>query len=151
MIRIPPETQIRSTIRLGSVYYFAEETFKSPEPHYFIVVNVDPLKDTIIFLVCSSSQVSKVHKRRRMCPSETLVEIAPSQYLDFNANSVVDCNYVMEKTIEQLVEKLSQGKLKLKAQMDASLVRRLRNGVFHSPLVERRIKRLLQKSTGKKK
>ena len=86
-----------------------------------------------------------------MCPPETLVEIAPSQYSDFDVNSIVDCNYVMEKTVEHLVEKLSQGKLRMKRQMDASLARRLRNGALRSPLVERRIKRLLQKTKGKSK
>lgn len=151
MIDIPPEVQIRSTIRLGSVYYFPEDTFKSAEPHYFIVINTDPQSDTVIFLVCASSQIEKVRRHRRTCPSETLVEIAPNKYPDFRVNSLIDCNFVIVKSIDQLIEKLSLGTLKMKTEMDVSLVKRLRNGVISSPLVERRIKVLLQGSRTREK
>lgn len=82
-----------------------------------------------------------------MCPSATLVEISPRQYSGFGTNSIIDCNYVLEKTVEQLVEKLSQGKLKMKAEMDVTLAMRLGDGVIKSPLVERRIKKMLQESS----
>lgn len=144
LIDIPPEVQIKSTIRPGSVYYFTEESFSSPEPHYFIVINTNPQSDTAIFLVCASSQIPRVKTRRKMCPSQTLVEIDPGQYPDFKWPSVVDCNHVAEKNIDQLVEKLSEGKLKFKTEMDVILVEQLRDGVMQSPMVERRIKVLLQ-------
>ena len=59
-MEVPPEVQIKGTIQPGSVYYFIEETFSSPEPHYFIVVNIDPYSDTIIILVCASHSIDKV-------------------------------------------------------------------------------------------
>jgi hypothetical protein len=37
------DLKLRLTLREGSVYYFAERHLTSPEPHYFIVVNSDPL------------------------------------------------------------------------------------------------------------
>lgn len=144
MARIPPGIQIRASIRPGSVYYFPEETFKSEDPHYFIVVNGNPADDVVVLLVCASSKTEKVRQRRKMCPPDTLVHIAPSQYAEFRVKSVVDCNYVLEKSIDQLVSKLAQGVLRIKTEMDISLVRQLRRGILLSPLIEGRIKAALQ-------
>ncbi len=58
--------------------------------------------------------------------------------------SVVDCNYVFERSTNQLVEKLTNGNLRLEAEMNSSLVERLRNGVFKSKLVAERVKLTLQ-------
>lgn len=143
-MEIPPEVQIKSTIRLGSVYYFAEESLHSPEPHYFIVLNIDPQEDTVILLVCASSQIDKVIKRRQTCPSDTLIKIAPNQYPDFKVASIIDCNIVFKQTIDQLIEKLANKKLRLKTEMKPDLVKQLRQGVLVSPLVENRIKSLLK-------
>jgi len=141
---IPPEVAIKATIKVGSVYYFPEVSFHSPEPHYFIVINTDPIEDKVIFLVCASSQIDKSRERRKICPTGTLVEIAPDQYTDFRVDSIIDCNYVLETSIGQLVEKLSRNELQIKVEMDSTIVKRLREGVLSSPLIERRIKKLLQ-------
>lgn len=141
---IPPEVAIKSTIKLGSVYYFTEESFSSSKPHYFIIINTDPQEDKVIFLVCASHQIDKVRNRRKVCPQETLVEITPDQYSGFKVTSIIDCNFVVEKNISQLVDKLAREELKLKPEMDVPLVKRLRAGVLCSPLTERRIKALLQ-------
>lgn len=144
MIDIPPEVAIKSSIRPGSVYYFPEDSFSSSDPHYFIVINKDPIEDKVIFLVWASSQIEKVKRRRRSCPSETLVGITPDQYEGFIVNSVIDCNKVQERGIETLVDKLKQDKLKIMPEMDVSLVQRLREGVLSSSQIERRIKMMLQ-------
>ena len=143
MVDIPSKIQIRSTIKPGSVYYFPEETFSSPDAHYFIVLNTKPLTDTILILVWARSNISKVRKRRHMCPEETLIKITPRQYSGFSKKSIIDCNRVIEKTIEQLVEKLSEGKLRMKPEMDIALVNRLKKGVMRSTLIEQRIKIML--------
>ena len=143
MIAIPPEVAIRGTIKPGSVYYFPEESFTSPDPHYFVVINIDPSTDEVILLVCASSKISKVEYRRVNCPARTLVKISPTQYPDFAEDSILDCNVVHEKTVAQLVEKMSKGRLKLKTKMDMKFVQRLRRGVLRSPLIPRRIKQQL--------
>lgn len=140
---IPPDIRIKSTIKPGSVYYFVEDSFSSPEPHYFIVINRYPVPDNIVLLVCSSSQIEKVKRRRRFLPPETLVEIKESQYIGFTKDSIVDCNNVLPKTIEQLIQKLEQNELKLKMEIDICLVEKLRNAVNASPLIDKDIKKLL--------
>ena len=52
----------------GSVYYFAERHLTSPEPHYFIVVNSDPLAQQVLLLSVVTSKVEKVKLRRKACP-----------------------------------------------------------------------------------
>lgn len=144
MVDIPPEVAIKATLGPGSVYYFPEESLHSPEPHYFIVVNVDPLNDTAIILACSSSKIDKVKDRRKAFPNITLVEINPEQYEDFSLHSIIDCNVIFEKLVSQIIEKLSNGNLQLKKEMDLSLVDSIRKGIIASPLVENRIKDTLR-------
>ena len=142
MIKIPPEVQIKSTIKPGSVFYFPEHTFKSAEPHYFIVLNHKPISDDVILLVCASSKVKKVKRRRRNLPSTTVV-IRKEQYADFTENSIIDCNDVFNRSIRELVEKLEQGELKPKKEMGIALVKKLREAVDKSPLVSRQLKAIL--------
>jgi hypothetical protein len=70
---------LRLTLREGSVYYFAERHLTSPEPHYFIVVNSDPLAQQVLVLSVVTSKVDDVKLRRKACP-ETLVELAPNVF-----------------------------------------------------------------------
>lgn len=142
MIDIPPEFQIKSTIKPGSVYYFKEEELTSNEPHYFIVINNSPIVDKIILLVCASSRIMKVKQIRRHLP-KTLVEIKKRDYPDFTKDSIVDCNYVLSKTIDDIVEKLSAGNLKLKCEMDISIVENLREAVINSPVPDPEIIEML--------
>jgi hypothetical protein len=142
-VDIPPEVAIKSTIKCGSVYYFPEETLRTVEPHYFIVLNMNPLEDMAIILACSSSRIEKVKARRRFLSPSTLVEISPVEYPDFTVPSIIDCNFVLEKTITQLVEKLASNRLRLKTEMNKETMERIRNGVKNSVLVDRSIKRVL--------
>ena len=90
-MKIPSEIQIASTIKPGSVYYFPEQALSSDEPHYFIVVNHNPLTDEILILVCSSSRIDKVKRRvwRRSFPETTVVEIRKDAYPDFTKDSII--------------------------------------------------------------
>jgi len=135
--------QIKSTVRVGSVYYFPEESFSSSEPHYFIVVNLNPIDDSVVILVWASSRISTIRQRRKNYPPTTLVEITPAQYPVFKCNSIIDCNKFMERTIDELVERLSSGKLDLKTEMPQSLTSQLRQGVLDSPRIPGRIKKML--------
>lgn len=67
---------LRLTLRPGSVYYFQERSFTSPEPHYFIVVNRQPLAGEILVLTVISSKVERVKRLRKELPG-TIVEIGP--------------------------------------------------------------------------
>ena len=59
-------------------------------------------------------------------------------------DSIVDCNYILRKSIDELVQKLTQNELRMKSVMDQRLVDMLRQGVMASPLVEEEIKQLIR-------
>lgn len=91
MARPKISTTLRLTLREGAVYYFPNRSLTSPEPHYFIVVNSDPLSQTVLLLAVVTSQVEAVKLRRADC-RETLVEISPDEFKVFTKNSIIDCN-----------------------------------------------------------
>lgn len=143
MIDIPPEVQIKSIIKPGSVFYFDEGSFKTKgEPHYFIVINYTPLTDRVILLVWASSKIQAVKRRTHNLPNTT-VEIKKGEYPAFTKDSIVNCNEVVSKTLDILIAKLEKKELKLKIELDIALLEKLRKAVLRSPLVEKNIKMLL--------
>jgi hypothetical protein len=143
LVKVPPEVVIKGTIRPGSVYYFPHETFSSPEPHYFVVINVDPTIDDVILLICASTKIAIVKRQYWTCPDETFVMISPQQYSGFKSMSILNCNHVIRQSTDQLVKRLADGRLKLKPEMDIGLVKQLRQGVLASPIETPNTKQLL--------
>lgn len=135
---------IRSDITTGSVYYYADPDLKSTYQHFCIVLNINPSKDTAIFLVYASHRISKVRERRKGFPNETLVEITPNQYSGFDKKSIIDCNIVLERSINMLVNRFDQRKLLIKPVMDLRLVKLLRKGVIASNQIAPRTQDLLR-------
>jgi hypothetical protein len=73
---------------------------------------------------------------------ETLVRVNPSQYADFTVPSIIDGNYVHQRSIGELEKKIIRGTLEIKADMDMVLIKRMRAAVKLSPMVEEEIKDL---------
>lgn len=134
---------IKSDVIAGSVYYYNDPGLKSTYPHYCIVVNINPSKDTVLLLVHASHRISKVKERRKGYPQETLVEIDPTEYPGFDKQSIIDCNDVMERDVEVLRRLLAQRKLVKKQVMGLRLVRRVRKGIIASDQVAQTTKDLL--------
>lgn len=147
MIDIPANVRIKASIRRGAVYYFADTQLKSTEPHYFVVLNRQPLVADFLLLLVTSSQVKKRQNfaRSRDFPSETLVVISPTECSLFNKETVIDCNQVFQKTIESLVEKLKTDKLKVCVDVLApEIVDKLVTGVLASSQVSQNIQAMLR-------
>lgn len=81
--------------------------------------------------------------RRKNLSITTLVEIKHNEYSDFTMDSIIDCNTVFDRTIEQLIHKLSCGELKLKSYVGEKLLEKLRFAVISSPLVDNELKKLI--------
>jgi hypothetical protein len=137
---------ITAPIQEGAVYYFIDPTFYSVEPHYFIVMNVDPSTDEVFLLLCSSSQIEKVKARRNRMPDETLVELSPGDYCDFTKDSIVDCNKVHERSKELINNKILAKEVEMKAALPPEVLERLRAGIAASPMVSRKHKELCLKT-----
>jgi len=135
---------LRLTLHGGAVYYLQHRSLTSPEPHYFIVLNVDPSGDAFLVMGIASSKVASVRDRSRNLPLETLVELSPADYPEFTRQSIVDCNHCLRVTRHELLEKLQAGLAAEKTSLSAEMVGRLRQGVLASPVMEAEIKDLLR-------
>ena len=140
------ERHIKSTIVAGSVYYFYEKSIGSPKQHRFIVINIDPLNDPKIILVCASRRIDYFKSLRSNCPCDTLVEMTPLQYPGFTHKSIIDCNGVFPMPISAIANKHKKRKLQELPIMGLRLVRDLRRGVLLSPVVDEEIKALLREN-----
>jgi hypothetical protein len=146
-MEIPAIAVIRSTIRTGTIYYFQEESFSSTEPHYFVVLNELPSQDKILILVCASSQIDKRKNaiKKLGLPTETLVEILPEQCPSFKKHSIFDCNSIIEKPIQAVIEKLELQKLHVCVDyIPKDIIEKLIQGVIVSPQVPEYCKKMLK-------
>jgi hypothetical protein len=76
----------------------------------------------------------------------TLVEVTPDEYVGFSEPvSAFDGSNILTKSIGELVSKLRAGNLRLKDDMSAQLVDKLRDAVIASPTVDRKTKALLSR------
>ena len=73
-----------------------------------------------------------------------MVEVLPKDYSGFTTHTIIDCNDVMEYTIEDLINKIKRGELKLKPEIDSNLIDALRSAVQNSNLVSNKIKKMLR-------
>ena len=86
------DATLKLSLREGSIYYFEERTLTSEQPHYFLVINSDPLSQHVLVLGVVTSKVEETRKRRRDCP-ECLVELGPAELPGvLKKASIVDCN-----------------------------------------------------------
>lgn len=126
----------RLSLRSGTVYYFTHRGIYSAEPHYFAVINADPISSHVLIMAVGSSQISKVQDRRKGLPPETLVIVDPSEYPDFTKPTVIDCNQVFELTHEELAQKFRTRELRHHHDLPKAVLEKIWTGVHNSPRVD---------------
>lgn len=99
--RLPLE--LRTGLRAGSVFYFQSRELTSAEPHFFVVINRDPLGTELLLLTIVTSNLAGVRVRNRT-RRQTVVEITPADYPEFTLPSAIDCNSIFEKPLSDLAE-----------------------------------------------
>lgn len=133
--------EIRVSLRQGTVYYMAERSLTSVQPHYFIVVNADPLGDEILLLTVASSQIDTVKRRCAREPGSTVVEINEADYADFTKDSVIDCNSVFTKSLADLCSQWHRKEIVPKQDIPKDILERLKQGILDSRQVSEADKR----------
>lgn len=134
---------LRLTLREGSIYYFAHRSLTSPEPHYFIVVNADPLGQHVLVLGVVTSQVANVKLRRKACP-ETLVEISPQAFNVLWKHSIVDCNDLKQVPLAEFNARFVAKEIaSFGKDLPAPLRRALRKAIHASTIVPDEVKALV--------
>jgi hypothetical protein len=139
------DLRLRLSLREGSVYYFPHHSLSSPEPHYFIVVNADPLTQKVLLLGVVTSQVDKVKLRRRACP-ETLVELTPAAFAVLTKPSIVDCNDLKEVALAEFNAQFVAKRIRYFDQdLPVTLRKALRKAIHASRMVSDGQKTLVAK------
>jgi hypothetical protein len=137
------DLKLRISLREGSVYYFTDRSLTSPEPHYFIVVNADPLKQEVLLLGVCSSKVAEVKARRRDFP-ETIVEIAPQAFDVLKKLSIVDCNDLKQVRLAEFNARFVQKEIDyFDKDLPPILRNALRKAIHASRIVPDEIKALV--------
>ena len=105
-----------------------------------------PTQQISLSLFARPLKLKKTEKRvaLRGLPIETAVKIKETDYAGFTKDSIIDCNTVLQKNIDQIVEKLRNGELKIKPDMPKNIVEKLIDAVRKSPMVTQEVKSLLE-------
>jgi hypothetical protein len=120
------------SLREGTVYYFAHHSLSSPEPHYFIVVNADPLAQKVLLLAVVTSKIEKAKLRRKAC-LDTLVELTPNEFDVLTKPSIVDCNDLQEIPLADFNAQFVAKKIRyFDKDLPAALRRALRKAIHAS-------------------
>lgn len=139
------DLKLRLSLREGTVYYFTHHSLTSPEPHYFIVVNSDPLTQKVLLLAVVTSQIKTVKLRRKAC-SETLMELAPKEFDVLTKPSIVDCNDLKEVPLAEFNARFMAKEIQYFAKdLPAPLRRALRKAIHASIVVSDEQKALVAK------
>lgn len=128
--------ELRLTLRCGTVYYFQHRALLSESSHYFIVVNTDPQRDTVLLLAVASSQVDKIRERRKGLPDETLVLVNPADYGAFTKPTMIDCNQVFELDRAELVARYQAQDLRSHPDLPSAVLNQVCDGILASPRVD---------------
>jgi hypothetical protein len=138
----PLPMELRLGLRPGSVYYFQTRQLSSPEPHFFVVVNREPITTKLVLLTIVTSKVDKVRLRNRE-RLHTVVEILPKDYDEFKMLSAVDCNVVLEKPLEELAGLVKRKEVRYHKDLPPEIFAKVKNAILSSPLVADELKLLL--------
>lgn len=126
------DTKLSLSLREGTVYYFAHHSLTSTEPHYFIVVNSDPIKQKVLLLSVVTSQIEKVKLRRKAC-LETVVELTPTDLDLLTKPSIVDCNDLKEIPLADFNSRFAANKIKyFDKDLPAAFRKALRKAIHSS-------------------
>lgn len=143
-VKIPLELRY---IRQGAVFYMKDRRLSSPEPHYFVVLNHDPLTAQTLLLAVSTSKIDKVEKRisRKGFPVETRVVIEETEYQDFTTQTCIDCNTVFSKPLAELVSQYQSKEVRSHCDLPEDKLEEVIAGVLLSPQVTPEEKAMLKK------
>jgi hypothetical protein len=142
---VPDESlpvELRLGLRAGSVYYFQSRELTSAQPHFFVVVNRDPIGTKRVLLTIVSSKVETVRRRNRE-RSETFIEISPINYKELKVNSAIDCNVVIEKPLSELAGMVQRKEVRYHRDLPATIFASIKAAILASPVVPAELKQML--------
>ena len=142
---VPPDidSKLRLTLREGSVYYFTERTLTSALPHYFIVVNAEPVEQQLLLLSVVTSKIEEVRRRRANC-LDTLVELSPEIFDVLTRPCIVDCNSLKTIPLGEFNDRFVRGEIaSFDKDLPVALRKALRRAIHVSAILTDELKALV--------
>jgi hypothetical protein len=135
--------ELRLGLRAGSVFYFQARELFSEQPHFFVVVNADPLRDELLLLTVFTSQIEKVRKRNHERP-ETVVEFGPADYAPLDRPTAVDGNVIVRRRLSEMADLVRRKEMVYHPDLPPILQERIRAAILSSPVIEDEDKDLIR-------
>jgi hypothetical protein len=135
--------ELRLGLRAGSVFYFQAREMLSEKPHFFVVVNADPLRDELLLLTVFTSQIDKVRQRNRERP-ETVVEFGPADFAPLDRPTAVDGNVIVRRSLSEMADLVRRKEIGYHPDLSAELLGRIRAALLSSPVIEDEDKELIR-------
>lgn len=138
------DATLKLTLREGSIYYFEERTLTSEQPHYFLVINSEPLSQHVLVLGVVTSKVEETKKRRHDCP-ECLVELGPAELPGvLKKASIVDCNSPKRVPLAEFNARFVRKEIRCFGKdLPSALRKSLRAAIHASKIVPAEVKALV--------
>jgi len=127
--------ELKLGLRSGSVFYFRARELTSVEPHFFVVLNRDPLGQELLLVTVFTSQIEKVRTRNRERP-HTVVEFGPEDYPPLDRPTAVDGNFLLRRSLGEMAELVGRKEVAYHEDLPAGLLDRIRAAVLASPVID---------------
>ena len=127
--------ELKAGLRAGSVFYFQARELKSAAPHFFAVLNRDPLGEELLLMAVFTSQIEKVRLRNRERP-ESVVEFGPDDYAPLSCPTAIDGNVIHRRTLAEMAGLVRRKELRYHPDIPSQLFARIRAAVLASPVIE---------------
>jgi hypothetical protein len=139
----PPPKKFGLVLEAGAVFYFKEEGWNTPKPHYFVVLNKNPnLVENIILVPATTLDIWSATSVEKF-PEATIVALGPKDCSFLTVESLFNCNFPLSKLKKVLESKYVGGKLALSGKVTPEILDKLRNGVLSSKIVPVNIQKKL--------
>lgn len=135
--------ELRMGLRAGSVFYFQARELSSIAPHFFVVLNREPLEKELILMTVFTSQVDKVRLRNRERP-DTVVEFGPEDYAPLDRPTAIDGNVILRRSLAEMADLVSRKEVGYHPHLPPNLLARIREAILASPVIEDEDKDLIR-------
>lgn len=146
MISIPPDTQIKTTIQTGTVYWLnlINDGYDDASTHRHVVLNKTPTTDLLI-IMCWITSETETHKgvMQNSNFANRFVRLTKDDYDVLIRHSVIDCHHYVARSLDEIIAKNRQGNLQPQKQMPLEITELIRNKLLDSPTLEKRIEKIL--------
>jgi len=135
--------ELKLGLRAGSVFYFKARELSSELPHFFVVLNLDPLGQEVLLLTVFTSQIEKVRIRNRERP-HTVVELGSADYTPLDRPTAVDGNVILRRSLGEMANLVRRKEMGCHPHLPAALFGRICAAVLDRPVIDEEDKDLIK-------